>query len=276
MERERWRDHHPLPAYLAISAQHRGNNRWPAGDVPLRADGVVWQRYLRRQYLSVTGTADEMRRGQVWTLPDQQYICLPVRAGFLLSGDQGVGGGVMSANGKPKIAFFDFTSCEGCQLTVVDSLQTHPELLQAVEIVQFREAMTEKGEDYLIAFIEGSCTRESDEARLRKIREQAAIIVALGACAHLGGVNALKYLHPLDDVRRYVYGDQAEQYETYDVRPIEAVIPVDFTIPGCPIDRNEFVAVVKALLLGKKPPIPDYPLCVECKLKENTCLYFKG
>ena len=138
----------------------------------------------------------------------------------------------MSTNGKPKIAFFDFTSCEGCQLTVVDSLQTHPELLQAVEIVQFREAMTEKGEDYLVAFIEGSCTRESDEARLRKIREQAAIVVALGACAHLGGVNALKYLQPLDDVRRYVYGDQAEVYETYDVRPIEAVIPVDFAIPA--------------------------------------------
>jgi coenzyme F420-reducing hydrogenase gamma subunit len=182
----------------------------------------------------------------------------------------------MSANGKPKIAFFDFTSCEGCQLTVVDSLQTHPELLQAVEIVQFREAMTEKGEDYLVAFIEGSCTRESDEARLRKIREQAAIVVSLGTCAHLGGVNALKYLQPLDELRRYVYGDQAEVYETYDVRPIEAVIPVDFAIPGCPIDRNEFVAVVKALLLGKKPPIPDYPLCVECKLKENTCLYTKG
>lgn len=182
----------------------------------------------------------------------------------------------MSTNGKPKIAFFDFTSCEGCQLTVVDSLQTHPELLQAVEIVQFREAMTEKGEDYLVAFIEGSCTRESDEARLRVIREQAAIVVALGTCAHLGGVNALKYLQPLDEVRRYVYGDQAEVYETYDVRPIEAVIPVEFAIPGCPIDRNEFVRVVKALLLGKKPPIPDYPLCVECKLKENTCLYTKG
>ena len=48
-------------------------------------------------------------------------------------------------NGKPKIAFFDFASCEGCQLTVVDSLQTHLDLLDAVEIVQFREAMTEKG-----------------------------------------------------------------------------------------------------------------------------------
>ncbi len=44
---------------------------------------------------------------------------------------------------KPKIAFFDFTSCEGCQLTVVDLLQTHLGLLDLVEIVQFREAMTE-------------------------------------------------------------------------------------------------------------------------------------
>jgi coenzyme F420-reducing hydrogenase gamma subunit len=158
----------------------------------------------------------------------------------------------------------------------VDSLQDHPELLNAVEIVQFREAMSEKGEDYLVAFIEGSCTRASDEARLKKIRQQAAVVVALGACAHLGGVNTLKYLHPLDEVRQYVYGDKAGWYDTYDARPIEAVIPVDYFIPGCPIDRDEFLATVKALLLGKKPPIPDYPVCVECKLKENTCLFTLG
>ena len=181
-----------------------------------------------------------------------------------------------SDNGKPKVAFFDFACCEGCQLTVVDSLQTHLDLLSAVEIVQFREAMTEKGEDYLIAFIEGSCTREADEARLRQIREQAAIVVALGACAHLGGVNALKNLHPLADARKWVYGDKAEWYDTYEARPISAVIEVDLNIPGCPIDREEFVRVVKAVLLGKTPPIPDYPVCVECKLKENVCLYQIG
>ncbi len=78
---------------------------------------------------------------------------------------------------KPKIAFFDFTSCEGCQLTVIDLLQTHLGLLDLVEIVQFREAMSEKGEDYQIAFIEGSCTRKSDEARLLQIREQASMVV---------------------------------------------------------------------------------------------------
>ena len=38
----------------------------------------------------------------------------------------------MAENGKPKVAFFDFASCEGCQLTVVDALQTHLELVEAV------------------------------------------------------------------------------------------------------------------------------------------------
>ncbi len=179
-------------------------------------------------------------------------------------------------NGKPKVAFFDFACCEGCQLTVVDALQTHLDLLDAVEIVQFREAISDRGEDYQIAFIEGSCTRKADEARLEKIRAQAAIVVALGACAHTAGVNALKNLHPLQDVRRWVYGDQAEWYDTYEARPISAVIEVDAIIPGCPIDREEFIRVVKALLLGKKPPIPDYPVCVECKLKENVCQFHVG
>jgi sulfhydrogenase subunit delta len=177
---------------------------------------------------------------------------------------------------KPKVAFFDFTSCEGCQLTVVDSLQTHLDLLDAVEIVQFREAISERGEDYAVAFVEGSCTRESDEERLKQIREQAAILVALGSCAHLGGVNAIKNLSPLENVRKYVYGDKYEWFSTYAARPISAVVKVDAVIPGCPIDREEFIQVVKAVLLGKKPPIPDYPLCVECKLKENVCLYDKG
>jgi len=181
----------------------------------------------------------------------------------------------MTNPAKPKVAFFDFTCCEGCQLTVVDALQTHPELLEVVDIVQFREAMTEKSEDYQIAFIEGSCSRSSEEERMKKIREQAAVVVVLGTCAHLGGVNSLKYLHPLDDVRRYVYAEKAEWYETCDVRPVDSVIQTDFFIPGCPIDRDEFINCVQALLLGKKPPIPDYPVCVECKLKENFCLFTK-
>ena len=177
---------------------------------------------------------------------------------------------------KPKVAFFDFAGCEGCQLTVIDALQTHLDLLGAVEIVQFREAMTEMGEDYDVAFVEGACTRKCDEDRLLGIREHAKVVVALGACACFGGVNALKNTMPLEDVRRYVYGDKADVYETYAARPISDVIAIDAFIPGCPIDREEFIRAVKALLQGRQPPIPDYPVCVECKLRENGCLYEQG
>ncbi|MBN1680865.1 MAG: NADH:ubiquinone oxidoreductase [Anaerolineae bacterium] len=178
---------------------------------------------------------------------------------------------------KPKIAFFDFSSCEGCQLTVIDALQTHLGLLDQVEIVQFREAMTEKQDTYQIAFVEGSCTREADEDRLRAIRKQAAVVVALGACAHLGGVNSMKNRWAIGNVQTYVYGEKnKETYPSYPARPISAVINVDAAIPGCPIDRFEFLHIVQMMLQGRVPKLPDYPLCVECKLSENACLNTLG
>ena len=181
-----------------------------------------------------------------------------------------------TVNELPRVAFFDFTSCEGCQLTVLDALQTHPELLKVVNIVEFREASSARSEDYQIAFIEGSCTRASDEARLRKIRETAVYVIAIGACAHLGGINAIRNRQPLPDVRQYVYGDKAEWYDTYPARAIDQVIKVDAVIPGCPIDREEFVRVVTVLLQGRQPKLPDYPMCIECKLHETICVYERG
>ncbi len=179
-------------------------------------------------------------------------------------------------NSKPTIAFFDFTSCEGCQLTVIDSLQTHPELLDMVDIVEFREAMSEKSDAYDVAFIEGSCTRESDEARLRDIRERAGLLIALGSCAHLGGVNAIRNLQELESVREYVYGEHKALFETYEPRAIDKVVQVDGVIPGCPIDEYEFLRVVKGLLQGRVLSPPDYPVCMECKLNGTVCLYQRG
>jgi len=177
---------------------------------------------------------------------------------------------------KPRVAFFDFTSCEGCQLTVVDTLQTNPELLEAIDIVEFREAMTGKADSYDVAFIEGSCTRRGDEERLRDIREKASFVVALGACAHLGGINAIKNRMPLDEVRKAVYGAESDLFDTYATRPISAVIPIDCTIPGCPINGDEFLRIVTFLMQGRIPDLIDYPVCIECKLSETACVYTLG
>lgn len=178
---------------------------------------------------------------------------------------------------KPKVAFFDFTSCEGCQL---DALNLTGEeavaLLDAVDIVNFREVKTERADNYDIAFIEGSITRESEIPRLQKIRAQAKVLIALGACACIGGVNCLKNHFPMEEALKIVYGKDAKYYNTIPARPVNAVVPVDYYIRGCPPVTSEIVKVIKALLLGKKPEIPNYPVCVECKMAGNICVFERG
>ena len=93
---------------------------------------------------------------------------------------------------KPKVAFFDFASCEGCQLQIANLEEEIIDLVSLVDLVEFREVMTEKAPSYDIAFVEGSITRKKDEARLQDIRERSGLLVALGACAATGGLNKLK------------------------------------------------------------------------------------
>ena len=177
---------------------------------------------------------------------------------------------------KPRVAFFSFTSCEGCQLVVLTIEEQLLDLLDLIDIVTFREAMSEKSEEYDIAFVEGSITRESEIERLKTIRDTASIVIALGACATIGGVNCMKNQYEMKSVQKIVYGEMADNFDTIPARPIEEVVKVDYHIHGCPIDREEFVEVTKSLLLGKKPRMPDYPVCVECQMRENVCLFEKG
>jgi sulfhydrogenase subunit delta len=191
----------------------------------------------------------------------------------------------MAENQKVRIAFFDFASCEGCQLQVLNLENELLDLLKFVEIVEFREAMSEKSDDYLIAFVEGSITKPSDIERIKKIRKNAGILIALGACATHGCVNSGKNMFPIDDVRKATYQDDAKYFddasakpfETFEqAMPIDAVVKVDFKIRGCPINNDEFLMIVKALLAGKKPEIMDSAVCLECQAKGIICLYDKG
>ena len=178
---------------------------------------------------------------------------------------------------KPKVAFFDFAGCEGDQLAVLELEDELLERLGAVEIVNFREAIDDRRDDYDIAFIEGSITRPADIPRLEAIRKNAKILVAIGACATTGGINAIKNVQPnLDEVRRYVYGDMADCFDTFPTKAVKDVVKVDYELHGCPIDKYEFLELVKCLLAGRPFRQKNYPVCVECKLNGNVCVYHKG
>ncbi len=177
---------------------------------------------------------------------------------------------------KPKVAFFDFTSCEGCQLNKLD-LENHIlDLLEHVDIVEFREAIDDKADAYDVAFIEGSISTPSCVSRIHDIRRRTKILVALGSCATIGGINAMKNLQPIEDVRETVYGKDKYLFPTLPAMPVSAIVKVDYEIHGCPMSIPEFLMVFKALVMGKEPIKPDSPVCVECKLRENECLYDRG
>ena len=152
---------------------------------------------------------------------------------------------------KPRVAFFDFSSCEGCQLQIANLEEEILDLIEIVDIVSFREVMTEHSDEYDIAIVEGSIMRPMDEQRLRQIRSKCKILVALGACATIGGVNKIRNQWPVEKAIKEVYDNEdIRDNEFFNVQPTKAlneVVPVDYYIHGCPIDRDEFKHVITAL-----------------------------
>jgi coenzyme F420-reducing hydrogenase gamma subunit len=177
---------------------------------------------------------------------------------------------------KTRIGFFDFTGCEGCQLTVMNLENELMKVLQLVEVVEFRELMSEEAAQLDIAFIEGSISRQADHDRLQSIRLRSRTLVALGACAINGGVNLLAGDTAVADLRHSVYASDAPQLITHRPLPLHQLVSVDFSIPGCPIDGREFLAVLQALLLKREPDLPQFAVCVECKLAEYPCSFDYG
>ena len=179
--------------------------------------------------------------------------------------------------GRPKIAFFDFACCEGCQLQIANMGEALLEVLKVVDVVEFREVMSEKWEGSLdVAVVEGSITTEHAEERIRRIRDRASLLIAYGSCACIGGVNGMKNGFDLEEIRRYVYGEKASCFDTTKVRPLEAVVAVDYQVPGCPVYPPEFIEVLKSALSGLPYHIPDKAVCTECRFNENECLFEKG
>ena len=177
---------------------------------------------------------------------------------------------------RPNVAFFELSSCEGCQLQIVNNEATLLDFLSLVNVVNFREAMTERRDDYEIAFVEGSVTRSDEVDRLKSIRQKAKVLVAFGSCACFGGVNQLKnrFKDP-ESVKRQVYGSHPiDTNET--ARPLEDFITVDLRIYGCPVKKEEVERIVTHIALGRSIVQPKYPVCMECKANENICLFDVG
>lgn len=179
----------------------------------------------------------------------------------------------MGEKRKPKLAVWKFGSCSGCQLTLLNLEDELLEVAGAVEIAYFPEATRAvvKG-PYDLSLVEGSITTPHDAERIKEVRRVSRFLVAVGACATAGGIQALRNFADVEDFVRTVYASP-EYIETLaESTPVSDHVHVDFELRGCPINKRQLLEVISAFLHGRKPNIPTYSVCIECKRRGIPCV----
>ncbi len=179
---------------------------------------------------------------------------------------------------KLKIGIYELTGCAGDALMILNCEKELPAIFQAVDIQSFLMAKSDNIDDELdVALVEGSVTTEKEVEELKDIRKRSKIVVALGLCATVGGIQA-RFQDPQkwQENFRQVYGETKMELPAVVSKPIDAYIKVDFYLPGCPISKEQFLNFFTRVVKGAPPESYPQPVCVSCKYKENDCLLKNG
>ncbi len=173
---------------------------------------------------------------------------------------------------KKKIAIFDLTDCEGCQVELISLGRQILNLLPYIEIVNWRLAQDRKDDGpYDITLVEGSPITQDEIDLLKEIRAQSKMLIALGTCATLGGAPAIMEKEKREFWYKKIYGENYKPIGI-DAAPLSAYVKVDVSICGCPINGEETLKILMDLLNGKQWRGRGYSVCFECKKAENLCL----
>jgi len=180
---------------------------------------------------------------------------------------------VMNPTDRPRVGIFGLTGCAGDQLQILNCEDQLLWLSERLEIVDWVMASSDNDHQCRldIGFVEGVVATEQDLSALRAVRERSSLLVALGTCAVWGGLPAMRNDLSRDLLAREVYPDGASFLDSIEARPATAFVPFDFVLPGCPIERHEFLQLVRSLLAGSPPELPRVPVCWECKTSERLC-----
>jgi sulfhydrogenase subunit delta len=174
---------------------------------------------------------------------------------------------------KPKLAVYKFSSCDGCQLSLLNLEDELLDLSAAVDIAYFLEATrTVKAGPYDIGIVEGSITTSHEAERIKDVRAECKFLISLGTCATSGGIQALRNFTKASDLAARVYAHPEYLNYLETATAISDHVNVDLEIWGCPVDKHQVVEVLSALLQKRKPNLPQYPVCMECKRMGTVCV----
>lgn len=203
---------------------------------------------------------------------------------------------------KIKTAFLLAGGCAGCEMSVVDLSEKLVDALEHLEIVfwaptvadvkyQDLEDMPDKSID--LAFVDGMIRNTENLHTVKVLRAKSKVLVALGACATLGGIAALGDLHTKEELFRQAYKDSFSTDNPDGVYPtpeylldgkydltipaildtcstLDQVVDVDYYVGGCPPHPSFVGHLIGAIVAGELPPAGSWltsgkAVCDTCK-----------
>jgi sulfhydrogenase subunit delta len=174
---------------------------------------------------------------------------------------------------RPTLAVWKLTSCDGCQLTLLNLEDELLALADVVQIAHFTEATSASADGpYDLSLVEGSVTTPDHVERLQHVRRVSRRLVSIGACATSGGIQALRNFADVEELSSIVYAQPEHIRTLARSTPVSEHVPVDLELQGCPIDREQLLEVLLALVHERTPRFATESVCVQCKRRGTTCV----
>jgi NAD-reducing hydrogenase small subunit len=175
------------------------------------------------------------------------------------------------AKTKPKVATASLAGCFGCHMSVLD---IDDRILQLIDLVDFDKSPIDDIKEFTgrcaIGLIEGGCCNEENVRVLRDFRKHCDTLIAVGECAMMGGLPALRNTIPLKECldeaylngptvynpKRVLPNDRELPLILDKVYPIQSVVKIDYYLPGCPPSADLIWQALVALLTNKPLDLP--------------------
>ncbi|MEN8176171.1 MAG: sulfhydrogenase subunit delta [Pseudomonadota bacterium] len=174
---------------------------------------------------------------------------------------------------KARLAVHKFSSCDGCQLSLLNLGEDLPRVAELVDILHFAEAgIVNKDAVVDIALVEGSVSTPEERERIERIRANSGFLIAIGACAVSGGLQALRNLADTAAWTRGIYTHPEYIHSLDSATPLAEHVKADLELWGCPVSTGQVLEALNHRLLGVTPPPRREKLCVSCKARGLPCV----
>jgi len=174
---------------------------------------------------------------------------------------------------RPRIAIHKFSSCDGCQLALLNAGESLLTLAEQVVFVHFAEAgYLDEEAEVDIALVEGSLSTAQELRRIAAIRQRSRYLIAMGACATSGGIQALRNHADADHWLGAIYQQPAAIDLRPTATPLADHVRIDLAIPGCPVSGAQLLPILRDLIAGVRPQLSHERVCSECKRNHFPCV----